>query len=92
MQFKYAASGLARSVFKLHLLLESAMHYQSNFFEFINRYRVEEAKRLLLSPEFKDETILEIIYKSGFNSPSAFHRFFKRMVDMTPTEFRQQGK
>ena len=68
------------------------MHYQSNFFEFINRYRVEEAKRLLLSPELKDETILEIIYKSGFNSPSAFHRFFKRMVDMTPTEFRQQGK
>ncbi len=67
------------------------MHYQSNFFEFINRYRVEEAKRLLLAPEFKDETILEIIYKSGFNSPSAFHRFFKRMVGITPTEFRQGG-
>ncbi|HEX7762099.1 MAG TPA: AraC family transcriptional regulator [Cellvibrio sp.] len=67
------------------------MHYQSNFFEFINRYRVEEAKRLLLSPDFKNETVLEIIYKSGFNSPSAFHRFFKRMVGVTPTEFRQQG-
>lgn len=67
------------------------MHYQSNFFEFINRYRVEEAKRLLVSPEYKDETILEIIYKSGFNSPSAFHRFFKRMVGITPTEFRQRG-
>jgi AraC-like DNA-binding protein len=68
------------------------MHYQSNFFEFINRYRVEEAKRLLISPELKDETILEIIYKSGFNSPSAFHRFFKRMVGITPTEFRQKGQ
>ena len=67
------------------------MHYQSNFFEFINRYRVEEAKRLLVAPELKDETILEIIYKSGFNSPSAFHRFFKRMVGITPTEFRQKG-
>jgi AraC-like DNA-binding protein len=67
------------------------MHYQSNFFEFINRYRVEEAKRLLIAPEFKDETILEIIYKSGFNSPSAFHRFFKRMVGITPTEFRNQA-
>ena len=67
------------------------MHYQSNFFEFINRYRVEEAKRLLASPELKDETILEIIYKSGFNSPSAFHRFFKRMVGVTPTEYRQRG-
>jgi AraC-like DNA-binding protein len=67
------------------------MHYQSNFFEFINRYRVEEAKRLLLLPELKDETILEIIYKSGFNSPSAFHRFFKRMVGVTPTEYRLRG-
>lgn len=67
------------------------MHYQSNFFEFINRYRIEEAKRLLVLPELKDETILEIIYKSGFNSPSAFHRFFKRMVGITPTEFRQRG-
>jgi len=67
------------------------MHYQSNFFEFINRYRVEEAKRLLVLPELKDETILEIIYKSGFNSPSAFHRFFKRMVGVTPTEYRQRG-
>ena len=67
------------------------MHYQSNFFEFINRYRVEEAKRLLVLPELKDETILEIIYKSGFNSPSAFHRFFKRMVGLTPTEYRQRG-
>ena len=67
------------------------MHYQSNFFEFINRYRVEEAKRLLVLPELKEETILEIIYKSGFNSPSAFHRFFKRMVGLTPTEYRQRG-
>lgn len=67
------------------------MHYQSNFFEFINRYRVEEAKRLLVLPELKNETILEVIYKSGFNSPSAFHRFFKRMVGVTPTEFRQRG-
>ena len=65
-------------------------HYEVNFFEFINRYRVEEAKRLLASVDFKDETILELIYKSGFNSPSAFHRFFKRIVGLTPTEYRKQ--
>lgn len=67
------------------------LHYQSNFFEFINGYRVEEAKRLLALPEYKDETILEVIFKSGFNSPSAFHRFFKRMVGVTPTEYRKQA-
>lgn len=66
-------------------------HYQSNFFEFINGFRVAEAKRLLASPEYKDETILEVIFKSGFNSPSAFHRFFKRIVGVTPTEYRKNA-
>ena len=67
-------------------------HYQSNFFEFINGYRIQEAKQLLISDEAKDDTILDIIYKSGFNSQSAFHRFFKRIVGMTPSEFRNQHR
>ncbi len=67
-------------------------HYHSNFFEFINGYRIEEAKRLLLADEAKDDTILDIIYKSGFNSQSAFHRFFKRIVGMTPSEFRNRQR
>jgi AraC-like DNA-binding protein len=62
-------------------------HYNSNFFEFVNRYRVEEAKRLLL--EQKDETILAIAFKAGFNSQSAFHRFFKRVTGVTPSGFRR---
>jgi AraC-like DNA-binding protein len=67
-------------------------HYQSNFFEFINGYRIEEAKRLLVSDEAKEHTILDIIYQSGFNSQSAFHRFFKRLVGVTPSEFRSQHR
>lgn len=63
-----------------------------NFFEFINRYRVDEAKRLLSSPEHQDKTILDIIYMSGFNSQSAFHRFFKRFSDMTPSQYRKAFK
>jgi len=65
-------------------------HYQQNFFEFINSQRVEEAKRLLASAECAGDTVLDILYKSGFNSQSAFHRFFKRMVGMTPSEYRKQ--
>lgn len=67
-------------------------HYQSNFFEFINGYRIEEAKQLLLADDNKNDTILDIIYKSGFNSQSAFHRFFKRIVGMTPSEFRNRAR
>ncbi|PUA29045.1 MAG: DNA-binding protein [Cellvibrio sp. 79] len=66
-------------------------HYQQNFFEFINSQRVEEAKRLLAAPECVGDTVLDILYKSGFNSQSAFHRFFKRMVGMTPSEYRKQA-
>lgn len=65
-------------------------HYQQNFFEFINGQRVEEAKRLLASPECMGDSVLDILYKSGFNSQSAFHRFFKRVVGMTPSEYRKQ--
>ncbi len=64
-------------------------HYQVNFFEFINGLRVEEAMRLLVSPEFDHLTILEIIYQSGFNSQSAFQRFFKRLVGCSPGEYRR---
>jgi AraC-like DNA-binding protein len=66
-------------------------HYGTNFFEFINKYRIDEVKRLLLEEEHKNDTILDIIYKAGFNSLSTFHRFFKRMVGVTPSEYRRQG-
>lgn len=64
-------------------------HYHSNFFEFVNKYRVEEAKRLLASVDHQHQTILDIVYLSGFNSQSAFHRFFKRLVNQTPSDYRQ---
>ena len=66
--------------------------YGLNFFEFINGLRIEEAKRLLLSEDCADDTILDIAYKAGFNSQSAFHRFFKRLVGVTPSEYRKNGR
>jgi len=61
-----------------------------NFFEFINAYRVEEAKRLLADPENRLLSVLDILLRSGFNSKSSFHRFFNRLVGTTPSEFRRQ--
>ncbi len=67
-------------------------HFNSNFFEFINSYRIQEVKRMLVAPECKDETILDMMYKAGFNSQSAFLRFFKRMEGMTPSEYRLRNQ
>ena len=67
-------------------------HYGTNFFEFMNKYRVEEAKRLLLDESCADMTVLDILLQAGFNSKSAFHRFFNRLVGVAPTEFRKRAQ
>ena len=65
--------------------------FGTNFFEFINSYRIEESKRYLADEKYKDMTIMDILLESGFNSKSAFQRFFKRLTGTSPTEFRREA-
>ena len=58
------------------------------FSDFINSYRVEEAKRRLLDPAFKHLSLLGIAVDVGFNSKSSFNSVFKKHTSMTPSEFR----
>ena len=60
------------------------------FFEFINFHRIEVAKSLLADQSLKHLNILDILLMSGFNNKSSFHRFFNRLVDISPTEYRKQ--
>lgn len=66
-------------------------HFKKNFFEFINTYRIDEAKRLLADPECSVKTVIEIIHETGFGSKSSFNTVFKQHVNMTPTEFRNRS-
>jgi AraC-like DNA-binding protein len=61
-----------------------------NFFEFINQYRIEEAKRLLTDPADKRITVLEVLYQVGFNSKSSFNTVFKKQTGLTPSEFKKK--
>jgi len=63
-----------------------------HFFDFINRYRIEEAKRLISDSTGNRKTMLEILYEIGFNSKSAFNSAFKKHADMTPREFKRVCK
>jgi AraC-like DNA-binding protein len=65
-------------------------HFGKNFFEFINHYRIEESKRLLLLEENKTVTMLDVMDKAGFNSKATFNTFFKKLVGITPTQFRKE--
>ena len=66
-------------------------HFKMNFYEFINSYRIEEAKLLLVSEDYREKTITDIFIEVGFNSKSVFNTFFKKKVGLTPTEYRKQG-
>jgi YesN/AraC family two-component response regulator len=58
-----------------------------NFNEFINSYRIEEAKIMLTSPSYAKLTIEAIAQKAGFHSKSAFYTAFKKHTGTTPKEF-----
>lgn len=59
-----------------------------NFYDFVNGYRVEEAKRLLRDPRRGGEKILTVAFDVGFNSKVAFNRVFKRLTGQTPSAYR----
>lgn len=60
-----------------------------NFYDFINKYRVEEAKKLLIE-DTRNYKILAIAYEVGFNSKATFNRVFKKFTDLTPSEFKEK--
>lgn len=64
-------------------------HMGQHFTEFINSYRVEAAKTLLVSPEYAHFTIEAISQAAGFNSRNTFYRAFRKQCGMTPTAYRR---
>jgi len=59
-----------------------------NFFELLAKYRVEEAKTIIIADKDKKITIEEIADRVGYNSKSAFNNAFKKLTSQTPSEFR----
>jgi AraC-like DNA-binding protein len=60
-----------------------------NFYDFVNKYRVEEVKRLMTDPQKQHYNILGIGLEAGFKSKSTFNLVFKRFTGLTPTEYRK---
>jgi len=87
------------SLVKLASLLNVSPHilsylinkgFDENFFQFVNRYRIEEAKKLILDPKMAHLSLLGIGFEVGFNSKTVFNTTFKKVTGKTPSEFKQQ--
>ncbi|MAC33692.1 MAG: hypothetical protein CME38_08830 [Haliea sp.] len=57
-----------------------------NFFEYTNRYRVEEVKRLMDCDG--ESSLLDLGFQAGFNSKSAFYNAFRKYAEQSPGQYR----
>jgi AraC-like DNA-binding protein len=68
-----------------HISETLSQFLNTNFFQFVNGFRVEAAKMAL---EDRDKLVTSIAYDVGFNSKSTFNTAFKKVVGYSPSAYR----
>lgn len=76
-----------------HTYLSKAINEQGgmSFSQYINSYRIDEARRTLSEPD-NDMQIKELAYILGFSTPETFSASFKKAIGMLPSKFREETR
>ncbi len=77
------------SVSKEHISQIVNTEFNCNFNEYVNRFRIEEAKKMLQKNGELKLNIIEVAYAVGFNNKTSFNNSFKKFVGQTPSEFKK---
>ena len=64
---------------------------KQNFFDFINKYRIEEFKIQSILKANNHLSIMGIAYNCGFNSKASFYRAFRKFEGMSPTDYIERS-
>lgn len=59
-----------------------------NFFDFVNKYRIQECEGMLRDEKMLEKPISTIMFECGFNSKSVFNNHFKKVTGITPSKYR----
>ena len=59
---------------------------EKHFSDYINTYRIEDAKKMLLASDHK---IIHVAYDTGFNNKASFNNAFKKHTGMSPTQYKE---
>ncbi|NND62742.1 MAG: helix-turn-helix domain-containing protein [Flavobacteriaceae bacterium] len=62
-------------------------HFGLNFFELINKYRINEALEILKNDTNKNLNIIDVAYEVGFNNKVTFNKSFRKQLSLTPTQY-----
>ncbi|MHA7057397.1 helix-turn-helix domain-containing protein [Aquimarina sp. M1] len=63
---------------------------EQNFNDFINYYRIQDAKKILTTTKSERYTISSIAFDTGFSSLSSFNGAFKKFEGITPSSYRKR--
>ena len=63
-------------------------YHKTNFSALINRLRIEEAKKLLISEKYHNIKIDAIGYDVGFRSRTSFYQWFKKNTGISPAKYQ----
>lgn len=72
-----------------HLTEVINKHMKKNFYEFVNSFRLEDVKRLLVDPSKSHITIVGIAFEAGFSSKTTFNTLFRKETGLTPSAYRK---
>ena len=78
------------SISRNHLSQLINQRYNLDFYDYINKFRIYEAKKLIKIDN--NSGIKEIGYIVGFNNRVSFYKAFKKFAYCTPTEYRDLQK
>ena len=67
-------------------------HFDVNFFNLINKYRIQEAQEIFKSDTNNNLNIIDVAYDVGFNNKVTFNKAFKEQTNSTPTEYLKSLK
>ena len=62
-------------------------HFNMNFYELMNKFRIDEAVELMKNEKDNNLTIIDIAYKVGFNNKVTFNKSFKKALSVTPSQY-----
>ncbi|MBQ8422963.1 MAG: helix-turn-helix domain-containing protein [Coprobacter sp.] len=69
-----------------------SQHLNSNYYDYINKFRIREFKHMVETDEYTRYTLTALAELCGFSSRASFFRYFKKETGLTPSEYISQEK